>query len=65
MAVHPRAGQHADDGDLVDVAELVTAYYTEHPDMMLGKMESTGKMHKASGQPQLVSDGRPLAKAMP
>jgi phosphoglucomutase len=32
VAVHPRAGQHAEDGDLVDVAELVTAYYTEHPD---------------------------------
>ena len=32
MAVHPRAGQHAGDADLVDVAALVTAYYTEHPD---------------------------------
>jgi len=32
VAVHPRAGQHAGDADLVDVAALVTAYYTEHPD---------------------------------
>ena len=28
----PRAGQPAAPGDLVDVAKLVTAYYTEHPD---------------------------------
>src|SRR5580700_9785090 len=27
-----RAGQPATDADLVDVAALVTAYYTEHPD---------------------------------
>ncbi|MDP9435509.1 MAG: phosphoglucomutase (alpha-D-glucose-1,6-bisphosphate-dependent) [Actinomycetota bacterium] len=32
MAAHPRAGQHARPEDLVDVARLVTAYYTEHPD---------------------------------
>ena len=32
MPVHPRAGQPADPSDLVDVAHLVTAYYTEHPD---------------------------------
>jgi len=32
MAVHPRAGQPADPAELVDVARLVTAYYTEHPD---------------------------------
>jgi phosphoglucomutase len=30
--VHPRAGQPAQPSDLVDVAKLVTAYYTEHPD---------------------------------
>src|SRR5438128_229187 len=29
---HPRAGQPAAPSDLVDVAKLVTAYYTEHPD---------------------------------
>ncbi len=29
---HPRAGQPAEPGDLVDVAHLVTAYYTEEPD---------------------------------
>ncbi len=32
MAAHPRAGQPAEPGDLVDVARLVTAYYAEHPD---------------------------------
>jgi phosphoglucomutase len=32
MSVHPRAGQPADATDLVDVAHLVTAYYTAHPD---------------------------------
>ena len=32
MAVHPRAGQPATQADLVDVAHLVTSYYTEHPD---------------------------------
>jgi phosphoglucomutase len=30
--VDPRAGQPAADEDLVDVAKLVTAYYTVHPD---------------------------------
>ena len=30
--VDPRAGQPATPGDLVDVAKLVTAYYTVHPD---------------------------------
>ncbi|HEY6276902.1 MAG TPA: phosphoglucomutase (alpha-D-glucose-1,6-bisphosphate-dependent) [Streptosporangiaceae bacterium] len=32
MRAHERAGQPAADADLVDVAALVTAYYTEHPD---------------------------------
>lgn len=32
MASDQRAGQPAQPGDLVDVARLVTAYYTEHPD---------------------------------
>ena len=32
MAVHDRAGQHARPDDLVDVAKLVTDYYTGHPD---------------------------------
>jgi phosphoglucomutase len=32
MALHPRAGQLALPDDLVDVAALVTAYYTIHPD---------------------------------
>jgi hypothetical protein len=32
MAAHPRAGQPAEPSDLVDIARLVTAYYTEHPD---------------------------------
>jgi phosphoglucomutase len=29
---HARAGQPAQTGDLVDIAHLVSAYYTEHPD---------------------------------
>ncbi|MGO9082530.1 MAG: phosphoglucomutase (alpha-D-glucose-1,6-bisphosphate-dependent) [Streptosporangiaceae bacterium] len=32
MPVHERAGQQADQADLVDVAGLVTAYYAQHPD---------------------------------
>jgi phosphoglucomutase len=32
MSKDPRAGQPAQPEDLVDVAHLVTAYYTEHPD---------------------------------
>ncbi len=34
MTTHPRAGQVAHDDDLIDVAALVTAYYTGHPDAM-------------------------------
>jgi phosphoglucomutase len=30
--MHPRAGRSAEPSDLVNVARLVTAYYTEHPD---------------------------------
>ena len=30
---HPRAGQLAQPEDLIDLAELVTAYYTKHPDL--------------------------------
>ncbi len=33
MTTHPRAGQPAQDDDLVDIAALVTAYYTRHPDL--------------------------------
>ena len=33
MSSDPRAGQPATDADLVDVAALVTAYYTGHPDV--------------------------------
>ena len=33
MTLHARAGMPAEDRDLVDVAALVTAYYTEHPDV--------------------------------
>jgi phosphoglucomutase len=32
VPVHDRAGQPAQQADLVDVAALVTAYYAEHPD---------------------------------
>jgi phosphoglucomutase len=30
--IHPRAGQPAQPGDLVDIPRLVAAFYTEHPD---------------------------------
>jgi phosphoglucomutase len=33
MSIDPRAGQPASAADLVDVAALVTAYYTGHPDV--------------------------------
>jgi len=33
MTVHPRAGSPAQPDDLVDLARLVTAYYSEHPDL--------------------------------
>lgn len=33
MALHPRAGQPALQEDLIDIAELVTAYYTRTPDV--------------------------------
>lgn len=32
MAAHPRAGQPAQPEDLIDVAQVVTAYYTRQPD---------------------------------
>ena len=32
MPTDPRAGQPAERSDLVDVARLITAYYSEHPD---------------------------------
>jgi phosphoglucomutase len=32
VEANERAGQPATDADLVDVAALVTAYYSEHPD---------------------------------
>jgi phosphoglucomutase len=32
MAIHPRAGLLAHEDDLIDVAGLVTAFYTNHPD---------------------------------
>ena len=33
MTTHPRAGEPAREEDLVDIAALVTAYYTRHPDL--------------------------------
>jgi len=33
MALHPRAGQSPTADDLVNVPRLITAYYTEHPDV--------------------------------
>ena len=35
MSEHPRAGQRPLPSDLVDVAQLVTAYFAEHPDPSL------------------------------
>ena len=32
MPNNPRAGQPAAPSDLVDVPQLITAYYSEHPD---------------------------------
>jgi phosphoglucomutase len=32
MHINPRAGQPANDGDLVDVSKLIAAYYEEQPD---------------------------------
>ena len=32
MVAHPRAGQRAQPEDLIDVAHVVTAYYTKQPD---------------------------------
>ncbi|HYN94814.1 MAG TPA: phosphoglucomutase, partial [Pilimelia sp.] len=32
MSAHPRAGQPAESSDLIDVARVLTAYYTGHPD---------------------------------
>jgi phosphoglucomutase len=37
--VHDRAGQPAQPSDLVDVARLVTAYYTEHPDVAVPEQQ--------------------------
>ncbi|GAB7050887.1 phosphoglucomutase (alpha-D-glucose-1,6-bisphosphate-dependent) [Catenuloplanes indicus] len=33
VSVHPRAGQPAEPGDLIDVAELLAAYRDRHPDV--------------------------------
>src|SRR5262245_19695938 len=35
MSVHPRAGQRAEPGDLIDPAAVVSAYYAGHPDPAL------------------------------
>ena len=39
MSQHPRAGQPAQPSDLVDVAALVTAYYTEQPDPSVAEQQ--------------------------
>ena len=41
MSEHPRAGQPAEPADLVDVARLVTAYYTEQPDPTVPEQQVT------------------------
>ena len=37
MQVNPKAGKLANVSDLVDVPKLITAYFTEHPDISLGE----------------------------
>jgi phosphoglucomutase len=39
MSEHPRAGQPAQPADLVDVAALVTAYYTDRPDPSVAEQQ--------------------------
>ena len=41
MSEHPRAGRPAEPADLVDVAHLVTAYYTEQPDPTVPEQQVT------------------------
>ena len=53
MTTHPRAGQPAQDSDLIDVAALVTAYYTGHPDVT----EPAQRVAFAANFAQLIFDG--------
>jgi len=41
MTTHPRAGQPAEPSDLVDVAKLVTAYFTRQPDPTVAEQRVT------------------------
>lgn len=41
----------------------INRYFIDHPDMLLGRMESTGTMYY-NRTPQLVSDGRDIGAAM-
>lgn len=41
----------------------VNRWFAQHPDMMLGRMERSGKMYR-EGEPTLASDGRDLATAL-
>ena len=47
--VDPRAGQPAAADDLVDVAKLVTAYYTVHPDPEDAAQKAAADLAKAKG----------------
>jgi phosphoglucomutase len=39
VSVHPRAGRPAEPADLVDIARLVTAYYTRQPDASVAEQQ--------------------------
>jgi N12 class adenine-specific DNA methylase len=44
-------------------AICINEYFTQHPHLMLGKMELSGSMYRDK-EPTLVSDGRDLAEAL-
>jgi len=63
MSQHPRAGQPAQPSDLVDVAALVTAYYTEQPDPSVAEQQVTfgTSGHRGSSLDRAFNEGHILA----
>jgi phosphoglucomutase len=63
MSEHPRAGQRAQPGDLVDVAALVTACYTDRPDPSVAEQQvafgTSG--HRGSSLDRAFNEGHILA----
>jgi phosphoglucomutase len=55
VGVHERAGQPAGQSDLVDVAGLVTAYYTQHPDPSAAEQRVTFGTSGHRGSPLRLS----------